>query len=154
MPSHLRVPNARVRVKSESLMHESESSPSHSVLESKSSHESLNLAHESDSSPSPGLEYYNTALSRCARAHTRTRAHMGTTFAFKHVANNVWTSRHTSHYLCLVRLPSARSQQCECERGKSKGGGGRLRQKRRYVDWSELRTYVSAGRTPIMHCNF
>ena len=28
-------------------MHESESSPSHSVLESKSSHESLNLAHES-----------------------------------------------------------------------------------------------------------
>ena len=45
---------------SESLMHESESSPSHSVLESKSSHESLNLAHESDSSPSPGLEYYNT----------------------------------------------------------------------------------------------
>ena len=41
-------------------MHESESSPSHSVLESKSSHESLNLAHESDSSPSPGLEYYNT----------------------------------------------------------------------------------------------
>ena len=42
-------------------MHESESSPSHSVLESKSSHESLNLAHESDSSPSPGLEYYNTA---------------------------------------------------------------------------------------------
>ena len=127
-------------------MHESESSPSHSVLESKSSHESLNLAHESDSSPSPGLEYYNTALSRCARAHTRTRAHMGTTFAFQHVANNVWTSRHTSreclmvdgpdtsHYLCLVRLPSARSQQCECERGKSKGGGGRLRQKRRYVD--------------------
>ena len=60
MPSQLRVPNARVRVKSESLMHESESSPSHSVLESKSSHESLNLAHESDSSPSPGLEYYNT----------------------------------------------------------------------------------------------
>ena len=42
-------------------MHKSESSPSHSVLESKSSHESLNLAHESDSSPSPGLEYYNTA---------------------------------------------------------------------------------------------
>ena len=42
-------------------MHESESSSSHSVLESKSSHESLNLAHESDSSPSPGLEYYNTA---------------------------------------------------------------------------------------------
>ena len=40
-------------------MHESESSSSHSVLESKSSHES-NLAHESDSSPSPGLEYYNT----------------------------------------------------------------------------------------------
>ena len=31
-------------------MHESESSPSHSVRESKSSHESLNLAHESDSS--------------------------------------------------------------------------------------------------------
>ena len=41
-------------------MHESESSSSHSVLESKSSHESLNLAHESDSSPSPGFEYYNT----------------------------------------------------------------------------------------------
>ena len=41
-------------------MHESESSSSHSVLESKSSHESLNLAHGSDSSPSPGLEYYNT----------------------------------------------------------------------------------------------
>ena len=55
-----RVPNARGRVNFESLMHESESSPSHSVLESKSSHESLNLAHESDSSPSPGLEYYNT----------------------------------------------------------------------------------------------
>ena len=31
-------------------MHESESSSSHSVLESKSSHKSLNLAHESDSS--------------------------------------------------------------------------------------------------------
>ena len=31
-------------------MHESESSSSHSVLESKSSHESLNLAHKSDSS--------------------------------------------------------------------------------------------------------
>ena len=45
-------------------MHESESSPSHSVLESKSSHESLNLAHESDSSPSPGLEYYNTGILR------------------------------------------------------------------------------------------
>ena len=44
-------------------MHESESSSSHSVLESKSSHESLNLAHESDSSPSPGLEYYNTGMS-------------------------------------------------------------------------------------------
>ena len=41
-------------------MHESESSSSHSVLESKSSHKSLNLAHESDLSPSPGLEYYNT----------------------------------------------------------------------------------------------
>ena len=47
--------------KVESLMHESESSSSHSVLESKSSHKSLNLAHESDKSPSPGLEYYNTA---------------------------------------------------------------------------------------------
>ena len=46
----------------ESLMHESESSSSHSVLESKSSHESLNLAHESDSSPSPGLEYFNTDI--------------------------------------------------------------------------------------------
>ena len=45
-------------------MHESESSPSHSVLESKSSHESLNLAHESDSRPSPGLEYYNTETER------------------------------------------------------------------------------------------
>ena len=45
-------------------MHESESSSSHSVLESKSSHESLNLAHESDSSPSPGLEYYNTETER------------------------------------------------------------------------------------------
>ena len=33
------------------------------MLESKSSHESLNLAHESDSSPSPGLEYYNTGTS-------------------------------------------------------------------------------------------
>ena len=43
-------------------MHESESSPSHSVLEFKSSHKSLNLAHKLDSSPSPGLEYYNTAL--------------------------------------------------------------------------------------------
>ena len=31
-------------------MHETELSSSHSVLESKSSHESLNLAHESDSS--------------------------------------------------------------------------------------------------------
>ena len=41
-------------------MHKSKSSSSHSVLESKSSHESLNLAHESDSSPSSGLEYYNT----------------------------------------------------------------------------------------------
>ena len=41
-------------------MHESESSPSHSVLESKSSHKSLNLAHESDSSPSPGLESTTT----------------------------------------------------------------------------------------------
>ena len=48
----------------ESLMHESESSSSHSVLESKSSHESLNLAHESDSSPSPGLEYYNNETER------------------------------------------------------------------------------------------
>ena len=28
------------------------------MLESKSSHESLNLAHESDSNPSPGLQYY------------------------------------------------------------------------------------------------
>ena len=34
------------------------------MLESKSSHESLNLAHESDSSPSPGLEYYNTETER------------------------------------------------------------------------------------------
>ena len=49
----------------ESLMHKSESSSSHSVLESKSSHESLNLAHESDSSPSPGLEYYNTGGHYC-----------------------------------------------------------------------------------------
>ena len=34
------------------------------MLESKSSHESLNLAHDSDSSPSPspGLEYYNTGI--------------------------------------------------------------------------------------------
>ena len=50
-------------------MHESKSSLSHSVLESKSSHESLNLAHvtqvrDSDSSPSPGLEYYNTEAER------------------------------------------------------------------------------------------
>ena len=45
-------------------MHKSESSSSHSVLESKSSHESLNLAHESDSTPSPGLEYYNTETER------------------------------------------------------------------------------------------
>ena len=45
-------------------MHESESSSSHSVLESKSSHESLNLVHESDSSPSPRLEYYNTETER------------------------------------------------------------------------------------------
>ena len=32
------------------------------MLESKSSHESLNLAHDLDSSPSPGLEYYNTGI--------------------------------------------------------------------------------------------
>ena len=54
-------------------MHESESSPSHSVLESKSSHESLNLAHESDSSPSPGLESYNTV-----KSHTRSVIDAGT----------------------------------------------------------------------------
>ena len=45
-------------------MHKSESGSSLSVLESKSSHESLNLAHESDWSPSPGLEYYNTETER------------------------------------------------------------------------------------------
>ena len=45
-------------------MHESESSSSHSVLESKSSHKSLNLAHELDLSPSPRLEYYNTETER------------------------------------------------------------------------------------------
>ena len=59
-PSRVPIDPHRVRVESES-----ESSPSHSVLESKSSHESLNLAHESDSSPSPGLESYNTGCHWC-----------------------------------------------------------------------------------------